>query len=78
MSILDVYFKGGTVMNSTENETRRSFLRKFAAGTMLAVAGISARPRNTEAGEIKKTGRDNEIIYTETDQFRDYYRSLRA
>ncbi len=65
-------------MNSTDHETRRSFLRKFAAGALFAVAGMTAGPRKSEAGEVKKTGSDNEIIYRETDHFREYYRSLRG
>ena len=64
-------------MNSTEQETRRSFLKKFAAGTMLAAAGITAKPHKAEAKSVKNTGLNSEIIYRETDDFRKYYRSLR-
>jgi len=65
-------------MNSTEHETRRSFLRKFAAGTLLAAAGISAKPREAEADSLTEPPGDGETVYRETGEFRDYYRSLRG
>ncbi len=64
-------------MKNIEHETRRSFLKKFASGTALVVAGLSSKSGTARAGGVRQTVRDDEIMYRETEEFRDYYRSLK-
>ena len=64
-------------MKNTEHETRRSFLKKFASGTALLVAGLPTRSRTSHAEGVRQTCEDDEIMYRETEEFRDYYSSLR-
>ena len=65
-------------MKGSENETRRSFLKKLAAGTALVVAGVSARPSSASTGEGQRAAGGQETLYSETEEFRNYYKSLKA
>ncbi len=55
---------------------RRSFLKKLALGTAVAMAGSAIKPGKAAARSRKADGK--EVLYRETPAFRDYYRSLKS
>ncbi len=61
------------------HQTRRSFLKKLAAGAALTAASISAgtSPSRADSGSSMADSKRGEITYRETRAFSDYYRSLR-
>lgn len=59
-------------------EGRRSFLKHLVAGTAM-VAGVAGTKKKAHAkGAQSPQSRPSEILYTETDEFRNYYKSLRS
>jgi hypothetical protein len=55
---------------------RRSFLKKLALGTAVAVAGSTIKPGKAAARNRRTDG--NEVLYRETPAFRNYYQSLKS
>ncbi len=55
---------------------RRSFLKKLALGTAVAVAGSTIKPGKA-AAQNRKTD-SQEVLYQETPAFRNYYHSLKS
>lgn len=58
-----------------EDGERRSFLKKLVAGTAVTAAAISVR--TVKATERKTTEHPGETLYRETEDFKNYYESLR-
>jgi hypothetical protein len=57
-------------------DSRRSFLKHVLAGTAVA-AGTALTGKKARAGEKIQTRQPGEILYSETDNFKKYYESLR-
>ena len=55
---------------------RRSFLKKLALGSAVAVAGSAIKPGKAAARSPKTDS--HEVLYRETPAFRDYYQSLKS
>ena len=63
-------------MNKKE-DGRRSFLKHLMAGTA-AVAGVAGSKKNALAKKAENAHSDqSEVLYQETDAFKQYYKSLR-
>ncbi len=66
-----------------QQKERRSFLKALLAGSAItAVTAASGAAENARAAGIPgrgpTTGRNTEILYRETEEFRRYYASLRS
>ncbi len=61
------------------DETRRSFLRQLFAGSAIAATAAGAVLNSKKAGakENKAEQKPDDILYRETDAFKNYYKSLR-
>ena len=56
---------------------RRSFLKHILAGSaVLAATGAAVKP--ARAGTTQVPDQDNEVLYTESEAFKKYYKSLRS
>lgn len=67
-------------MNEVKKE-RRSFLKHALAGTVAATAlaatgGKSKAQNHPGEGGAEGTGKHPEILYRETEEFREYYKKL--
>lgn len=60
-----------------EKKERRSFLKHILAGSA-AVAATSAAIKPARAGTSEVVKPDNEVLYTESEAFKKYYKSLRS
>jgi len=60
-----------------DKKERRSFLKHILAGTA-AVAATSAAIKPARAGTSQTMNQDNEVLYTESEAFKKYYKSLRS
>ena len=60
-----------------EQDKRRSFLKHILAGTA-AVIGTAAIVRPAQAQSVPPAGRSDETLYHESENFRKYYKNLRA
>ncbi len=56
---------------------RRSFIRGMLAGSAV-MAGFLSSPRKGRGEDRPETAAEGEILYRETDAFREYYDSLRS
>ena len=54
---------------------RRSFLKQLVAGSAVAATAFSAK--TAKAQQQEGTRQTNEILYRESEDFKDYYKSLR-
>lgn len=64
-------------MMENEKKERRSFLKHILAGSaVLAATGAAVKP--ARAGTSQVLDSDNEVLYTESDAFKKYYKSLRS
>lgn len=64
-------------MKEREGE-RRSFLKHLLTGTAV-VAGIAGTKKVVQAKEDQNKNLDqSEVLYRETDNFKQYYKSLRS
>jgi len=60
-----------------EKEVRRSFLKHILAGSAVAAATLVGKKTvNAKEQPVKPEG--NEILYSESEAFKKYYRSLRS
>lgn len=59
-------------------EGRRSFLKHLMAGTAM-VAGVAGVKKKAHAKNARNTQSDqSEVLYQESDNFKNYYKSLRS
>ena len=58
------------------DENRRSFLKQVLAGSAVATA-VALTSKKAGAKENKAAQRSDEVLYQETDAFKNYYKSLR-
>ena len=56
---------------------RRTFLKSLLAGSAVAV-GVAAGTGSATAGRKKISVPENETLYRETEEFKQYYQSLRS
>ncbi len=61
-----------------EKKSRRSFLKKLAAGCAAAAAAGMLKPRPVTARSARERKADDEILYRETPAFKEYYDSLKS
>lgn len=61
-----------------KGEGRRSFLKHLVAGTAV-VAGVAGTKKKAHAKDAQKAqAGQSEVLYQETDEFKNYYKSLRS
>ena len=58
------------------DENRRSFLKQVLAGSAVAT-GAALTGKKARAKESKTAQRSDEVLYQETEAFKNYYKSLR-
>lgn len=58
------------------DESRRSFLKQVLAGSAVAT-GVALTGKKASARENKAAQRSDEVLYHETEAFKNYYKSLR-
>lgn len=58
-----------------DDRDRRSFLKQMAAGSAIAATALSGKA--IKAQEQETTRQKDEILYRETEDFTEYYKSLR-
>ncbi|MEA3467996.1 MAG: transcriptional initiation protein Tat [Thermodesulfobacteriota bacterium] len=66
--------KGGQAMKKDDAD-RRSFLKTLMTGSAIAAATFSAG--TIKAKEQDTARKTDEILYRESEDFKDYYKSLR-
>ncbi len=67
---------------NTEKGSRRSFLQSILAGSAVTAVAVAAGGKTAAATDNKGGSRggapEEEILYRETPEFRQYYKTLRS
>ncbi len=62
----------------TRDERRRSFIKAVMAGSAVLAGILSTRDRAEAARGNGEARRPQEVLYRETEEFRNYYEMLRS
>ncbi len=67
---------------NTEQGSRRSFLQSILAGSAVTAVAVAAGGKTAAATDKKGGSRggapEEEILYRETEEFRQYYKTLKS